>query len=118
MERFTSRFSAIRVAVVQRPPPGLQCAKPVAHAAPYAIPYTASGTTRGHTSRRAPVTPHRSGRVRVKPRSTVRSATKRASAGPHIATGANAAHAGEWTVHPIHADSAATAVVVPVEITT
>jgi hypothetical protein len=35
-----------------------------------------------------------------------------------MARGANAAHAGEWTVHPVNADRMAIAVVAPVEIPT
>ena len=52
----------------------------------------------------------------VKPRSTVLRATKRPSAGAHIARGANTAQAGERTVHPIEAEVTAIAVVAPTEI--
>ena len=52
----------------------------------------------------------------VKPRSTVLRATKRPSAGAHIAIGANTAQAGERTVHPIEAEVTAIAVVAPTEI--
>ena len=54
--------------------------------------------------------------MEVKPRSTVRRAAKRPSAGAHIAIGANRPHAGELTLHPIEAQRTAIAVVVPTEI--
>src|SRR5262245_41414801 len=76
-----------------------------------------NGKARGRSAMPAPVTPHwRRGSVMLKPRSTVRHETKRASAGAHMASGTSTPHWGERTVQPIERVSSAIAAVAPTEI--
>src|SRR5439155_20823010 len=73
--------------------------------------------TSGQSMTCAPVAPNwRSDKMDVNSRSTVRRATRRPSAGAHIATGASTMNAGECTVHPIAADTMAIALVAPTDI--